>query len=91
LVVIVPDQLYETIKQTHQPYVVRNIDVTQQKDSEKLTEELLKISSKDNDLKIGSFYKAYVDVMDMNGLTLFVGIFLGAVFVLETGSIIYYK
>ncbi|PFS71846.1 ABC transporter permease [Bacillus thuringiensis] len=91
LVVIVPDQLYETIKQTHQPYGVRNIDVTQQKDSEKLTEELLKISPKDNDMKIGSFYKAYVDIMDMTGLMLFVGIFLGAVFVLETGSIIYYK
>ncbi|WP_100617048.1 FtsX-like permease family protein [Bacillus cereus] len=91
LIVIVPDQLYETIKQTHQPYVVRNIDVTQQKDSEKLTEELLKISPKDNDMKIGSFYKAYVDIMDMTGLMLFVGIFLGAVFVLETGSIIYYK
>ncbi|PEZ56467.1 ABC transporter permease [Bacillus anthracis] len=91
LVVIVPDQLYETIKQTQQPYVVRNIDVTQQKDSEKLTEELLKISPKDNDMKIGSFYKAYVDIMHMNGLMLFVGIFLGAVFVLETGSIIYYK
>lgn len=42
-------------------------------------------------MKIGSFYKAYVDIMDMAGLTLFVGIFLGAVFVLETGSIIYYK
>ncbi|PGQ33516.1 ABC transporter permease [Bacillus thuringiensis] len=91
LVVIVPDQLYETIKQTHQPYVVRNIDVRQQKDSEKLTEELLKILPKDNDMKIGSFYKAYVDIMDMTGLMLFVGIFLGAVFVLETGSIIYYK
>ncbi|MEH7281468.1 ABC transporter permease [Bacillus toyonensis] len=91
LVVIVPDQLYETIKQTHQPYVVRNIDVTQQKDSEKLTEELLKISPSDNDLKISSFYKAYVDIMDMTGLMLFIGIFLGAVFVLETGSIIYYK
>ena len=91
LVVIVPDQHYETIKQTQQPYVVRNIDVTQQKDGEKLTEELLKISPKDNDMKIGSFYKAYVDIMDITGLMLFVGIFLGAVFVLEAGSIIYYK
>ncbi|MDF3552138.1 ABC transporter permease [Bacillus cereus] len=91
LVVVVPDQLYEMIKQTHQPHVVRNIDVTQQKDSQELTEKLLKILPKDNDVEIGAFYKAYVGIMDMTGLTLFIGIFLGAVFVLETGSIIYYK
>ncbi|PFJ17183.1 ABC transporter permease [Bacillus cereus] len=91
LVVIVPDQLYEMVKQTHQPHVVRNIDVTQQKDSKELTEGLLKIVPEDKDLKIGAFYKTYLDVIEMYGLTLFIGCFLGVVFVLATGSIIYYK
>lgn len=91
LVVIVPDQLYEMVKQTHQPHIVRNIDVTQQKDSKELTEGLLKIVPEDNELNIGTFYKTNLDVMNSYGLGLFIGIFLGAVFVLETGSIIYYK
>ncbi|MRC19083.1 FtsX-like permease family protein [Bacillus thuringiensis] len=91
LVVILPDPLYELVKQTHQTHIVRNIDVTQQKDSRKLTEYLLEIVPADNDLKISAFYKTYIDVMEGYGLTLFIGSFLGAVLVLATGSIIYYK
>ncbi|MCU5332079.1 ABC transporter permease [Bacillus wiedmannii] len=91
LVVVVPDQLYEMVKQTHKTYIVKNIDVTQQKDSKELTEGLLKIVPDDDVFKINTFYKTNLDVMEMYGLTLFIGIFLGAVFVLETGSIIYYK
>ncbi|MCW9132031.1 ABC transporter permease [Bacillus paramycoides] len=92
LVVVVPDQLYEMVKQTHQAYIVKNIDVTQQKDSKELTEGVLKIvPDDDDDVTINTFYKTNVAVMEEYGLTLFVGIFLGAVFVLATGSIIYYK
>ncbi|WP_304488580.1 ABC transporter permease [Bacillus sp. AR2-1] len=91
LVVVVSDQIYEMVKQTHKTYIVKNIDVTQQKDSKELTEGLLKIVPDDDVFKINTFYKTNLDVMEMYGLTLFIGIFLGAVFVLETGSIIYYK
>ncbi|MBE5107116.1 ABC transporter permease [Bacillus thuringiensis] len=91
LVVIVPDQLYEMVKQTHQTYIVKNIDVTQQKDSKELTEGLLKIVPDDDDVKINTFYKTNLDVMEMYGTMLFIGGFLGGVFVLATGSIIYYK
>ncbi|MED0962242.1 ABC transporter permease [Bacillus paramycoides] len=90
LVVIVPDQLYEMVKQTHQTYIVKNIDVTQQKDSKELTEGLLKIVP-DDDVKINTFYKTHLDVMETYGTMLFIGVFLGVVFVLATGSIIYYK
>ncbi|HDX9493230.1 FtsX-like permease family protein [Bacillus thuringiensis] len=91
LVVVVPDELYEIVKQTHKTYIVKNIDVAQQKDSKELTEGLLKIVPDDDVFKINTFYKINLDVMEMYGLILFIGIFLGAVFVLETGSIIYYK
>ncbi|SCC54791.1 ABC transporter permease [Bacillus wiedmannii] len=89
LVVIVPDQLYEMVKQKHQTHIVKNIDVTQQKDSKELTEGLLKIVP--DDVKINTFYKTYLDVMETYGTMLFIGGFLGVVFVLATGSIIYYK
>lgn len=91
LVVIVPDQLYEMVKQTHQTYIVKNIDVTQQKDSKELTEGLLKIVPAADDIKINTFYKTNLDVMETYGTILFIGGFLGVVFVLATGSIIYYK
>ncbi|MGZ7147944.1 FtsX-like permease family protein [Bacillus sp. BC08] len=91
LVVIVPDQFYEMVKQTQQTYIIKNIDVTQQKDSKELTEGLLKIVPDDDDVKINTFYKANLDVMETYGTMLFIGSFLGVVFVMATGSIIYYK
>ncbi|XKK28345.1 ABC transporter permease [Bacillus sp. AC79A.1] len=77
LVVVVPDELYEIVKQTHKTYIVKNIDVAQQKDSKELTEGLLKIVPDDDVFKINTFYKTNLDVMEMYGLILFIGIFLG--------------
>ncbi|HDX9707968.1 TPA: ABC transporter permease [Bacillus thuringiensis] len=91
LVVIVPDQLYTIVNQTRPTHIVKNIDVTQQEDSKELTERLLKIVPKDENLTIHAFYKVYINFMNMYGLTLFIGSFLGLIFVLSTGSIIYYK
>ncbi|OPA24271.1 ABC transporter permease [Bacillus cereus] len=91
LVIIIPDPLYKIVKQTHQTHIVKNIDVAQQEDSKELTESLLKIVPLDENLTISTFYKTYINFMNMYGLTLFIGSFLGLIFVLATGTIIYYK
>lgn len=91
LVVIVPDHLYKMVMQTQQTHIVKNIDVTQQEDSKELTESLVKLMPKGENSTISTFYKIYIDFMNIYGLTLFIGSFLGLIFVLATGSIIYYK
>ncbi|MYW22389.1 hypothetical protein GTY48_01605 [Bacillus thuringiensis] len=91
LVVIVPDHLYKIVMQKQQKHIVKNIDVTQQEDSKELTERLLKLMPESENSTISTFYKKYIDFMNIYGLTLFIGSFLGLIFVLATGSIIYYK
>ncbi|MGY1423398.1 FtsX-like permease family protein [Bacillus cereus] len=91
LVVIVPDHLYKIVMQTQQTHIVKNIDVAQQEDSKELTESLVKLIPKGENSTISTFYKMYIDFMNIYGLTLFIGSFLGLIFVLATGSIIYYK
>ncbi|WP_242311788.1 ABC transporter permease [Bacillus cereus group sp. BfR-BA-01331] len=91
LVVIVPDYLYKIVMQTQQTHIVKNVDVTQQEDSKELTESLVKLMPNGENSTISTFYKIYIDFMNIYGLTFFIGSFLGLIFVLATGSIIYYK
>ncbi|MDA2074409.1 FtsX-like permease family protein [Bacillus cereus group sp. Bce041] len=91
LVVIVPDYLYKIVMQTQQTHIVKNVDVTQQEDSKELTESLVKLMPNGENSTISTFYKIHIDFMNIYGLTLFIGSFLGLIFVLATGSIIYYK
>ncbi|SKC86468.1 FtsX-like permease family protein [Maledivibacter halophilus] len=68
-----------------------------QKNSEELTEELTKLLTRTNMKKdeIGrqftSYYYNYKEGLISSGLTVFIGAFLGLVFLLSTGSIIFFK
>lgn len=100
LVLVIPDQLYNQAKQVGELRIVKNMSVKGEKDSAVLTEKLQKIMPMPvtNPISSGpelpnfeSFYMQYHMRLMMNGLFIFCGFFLGLVFLLATGSIIYFK
>ncbi|PFR38530.1 FtsX-like permease family protein [Bacillus thuringiensis] len=94
LVVVVPDEVYEQAKKTVGSHIVQNIDVKDERNSKVLTEKLKQVISKEyaeGQEQFRDFYTIFRDGIEMSGLIMFSGIFLGLVFLLATGSIIYFK
>ncbi|MEI4832093.1 ABC transporter permease [Bacillus sp. FJAT-53711] len=93
LVVVVPDDVYEQAKKVTGTRVVKNIDVKNEKNSKALTEKLTKIMPREPESvpAFRDFYTGFKDGIEATGMMMFIGIFLGLVFLLATGSIIYFK
>ncbi|HHB1767325.1 TPA: ABC transporter permease [Bacillus cereus] len=94
LFVIVPDQTYEQAKQVHETRTVKNIDVKGERESKELTAKLASImpAGESEVLKpFNDFYTGFQMGLETTGLMMFIGLFLGLVFLLATGSIIYFK
>ncbi|MBJ7995855.1 ABC transporter permease [Bacillus mycoides] len=94
LFVIVPDQTYEQAKQVHETRTVKNIDVKGERNSKELTAKLTSImpAGESEVLKpFNDFYTGFQMGIETTGLMMFIGLFLGLVFLLATGSIIYFK
>ncbi|PEA53804.1 ABC transporter permease [Bacillus pseudomycoides] len=93
LVVVVPDDVYEQAKKTAETRVVKNINVKNEKDSTVLTEKLVKAMPKESEAEpvFRDFYTGFKGGMEATGMMMFIGVFLGLVFLLATGSIIYFK
>ncbi|MCH4570550.1 ABC transporter permease [Bacillus sp. ES1-5] len=94
LFVIVPDQTYEQAKQVHETRAVKNIDVKGERNSKELTAKLASImpAGESEVLKpFNDFYTGFQMGIETTGLMMFIGLFLGLVFLLATGSIIYFK
>ncbi|MCQ6531235.1 ABC transporter permease, partial [Bacillus mycoides] len=95
LVLVVPDQIYNSAKQVGKTRIVKNINLKDEKNSSVLTEKLQEIMPVTDPTssvsKFESFYMEYHIGLMINGLFIFCGFFLGVVFLLATGSIIYFK
>ncbi|PIE94365.1 ABC transporter permease [Bacillus fungorum] len=94
LFVIVPDQTYEKAKQVNETRIVKNIDVKGERNSKELTAKLASVmpASESEVLKpFNDFYTGFQMGLETTGLMMFIGLFLGLVFLLATGSIIYFK
>ena len=93
LVVVVPDDVYEQAKKVTGTRVVKNIDVKNEKNSKALTEKLTKIMPREPEPApaFRDFYTGFKGGIEATGMMMFIGIFLGLVFLLATGSIIYFK
>ncbi|MEH6888491.1 ABC transporter permease [Bacillus sp. JJ864] len=93
LVVVVPDDVYEQAKKTVGTRVVKNINVKNEKDSKVLTEKLVKTMPRESEAApvFRDFYTGFKGGMEATGMMMFIGVFLGLVFLLATGSIIYFK
>ncbi|AXP00692.1 ABC transporter permease [Bacillus anthracis] len=94
LFVIVPDQTYEQAKQVNETRTVKNIDVKGERNSKELTAKLASVmpAGESEILKpFHDFYTGFQTGLETTGLMMFIGLFLGLVFLLATGSIIYFK
>ncbi|MEH7458368.1 ABC transporter permease [Bacillus sp. JJ1127] len=94
LFVIVPDEVYNSAKAVAETRIVKNIDVKDEKNSKVLTEKLKKvmpIGESEVALPFNDFYTGFHSMLEATGLMMFIGLFLGLVFLLATGSIIYFK
>ena len=94
LVIIVPDKVYEKAKEVNGVKTVENISVKNEINSKQLTEKLENIMPVEDYLSVRSFndfYTGFQKQIQVTGLIMFIGIFLGLVFLLATGSVIYFK
>ncbi|MEI4619635.1 ABC transporter permease [Bacillus cereus] len=94
LFVIVPDEIYNSVKAVSSTRIVKNIDVKDENNSKVLTEKLKKVmpaGESEVALPFNDFYTGFHGMLEATGLMMFIGLFLGLVFLLATGSIIYFK
>ncbi|QZY55204.1 ABC transporter permease [Crassaminicella profunda] len=89
LPVIVKDSLYEKLAALGESHRVQGLIIDNKKDSADLTKALEKIIPKS--ARFSSFYAVYKQLLEIDGLFIFIGAFLGLVFLFATGSIIYFK
>lgn len=89
-VVVINDQWFSKLEQTNQPVSMTQVKVSDQEHSGALNDRLKQDFSK-TDVRFSGFYEYYHTVMSAYGLMIFLGAFLGLVFLLATGSIIYFK
>ncbi|PGO33094.1 ABC transporter permease [Bacillus cereus] len=94
LVIVISDEMYEQAKQAFGTRTVKNIDVKDERNSKVLTEKLAKVMPAGESEMVPSFrdfYTGFQMGLEGTGLMMFIGMFLGLVFLLATGSIIYFK
>jgi putative ABC transport system permease protein len=86
--------MYEQAKQAFGTRIVKNIDVKDERNSKVLTEKLTKVMPAGESEMVPAFRDFYTGFhmgLEATGLMMFIGMFLGLVFLLATGSIIYFK
>lgn len=91
-IIIVSDEVYDSIKKDAKVENIFNVKGYMLKNdflAEKFTDELQKKMPKDN--SIVTFYEHYTSGMKIMGVLAFTGLFIGILFVMATGSIIYFK
>ncbi|PCN45175.1 ABC transporter permease [Brevibacillus laterosporus] len=86
---VVSDADYQAAQEFGKPYVIKNINVENQYKASELSANLHKVMPEGEKLK--DFYTQYQALMEATGVMVFIGGFIGLVFMLATGSIIYFK
>jgi putative ABC transport system permease protein len=95
--VVVKDEVYNKYSTKNNAYRVRGYVTDNKKDSEELTIELTSLLSQElpqnneDFLKFTSYYSQYKGGLAYSGLIIFIGAFLGLLFLAATGSIIFFK
>ncbi|MDW0117746.1 ABC transporter permease [Sporosarcina thermotolerans] len=98
-VLIVNDSMYEQLKQSGTMHATRVIKVGNQKEANRLTDDLKAVYEGDGnetewfepDKGFYSFSESYQTGQSIYGLLIFVFGFMGLVFLVATGSVIYFK
>ncbi|WP_327204813.1 FtsX-like permease family protein [Paenibacillus sp. DMB20] len=87
--IVVSDELFAKLKPNANMKNIEAYGITNQDKAKTLTEALERMMPEE--AKFTSFYSDYARGMEASGLIIFMGGFLGLVFLVATGSIIYFK
>lgn len=96
-VLIVKDNVYNEAYNSGTLYRTKGYITDNRKDSAQLTDELMNFIKTQNVKKtytgqyLSAYYPQYIEQLRTNGLIIFIGAFLGLVFLTATGSIIFFK
>lgn len=92
-VAIVKDEVYNKSYKSENVYRIKGYITDNRKDSEELNKEITAIIPKISHwpLTYSSYYTQYKGGLAVTGATIFIGAFLGLVFLAATGSIIFFK
>ncbi|MFD3157064.1 FtsX-like permease family protein [Haloimpatiens sp. FM7330] len=86
---VVKDEIYKKYYDTNNSIRINAYMITNRKDSKYLTENIKKIVPKEASLN--TYYDYYKQKAILVGAFLFIGVFVGIVFLISTTSIIYFK
>ncbi|MFD0710947.1 ABC transporter permease [Paenibacillus sp. GCM10027626] len=87
--IVVSDDMFAKLKPHAHTKIAQAYAITRQTKAKQLTEEIKKLLPEEAGFT--SFYDDYAQGMEASGLMIFMGGFLGLVFLAATGSIIYFK
>lgn len=95
LPLVVSNEDYEEVEKDISPTAFLLYKIKNETKAETLSRDIEEVIYKDlkpgSELVFASFYKEYREVLETYGLLIFIGGFLGLVFLLATGSMIYFK
>lgn len=97
--IVVSDNEFESLKANNELKHYYSYNITNQKDGEEFDQEVLKLTEKyyTGDQKrpassyVLSYYEAFKDGFTSSGIMVFIGVFVGLVFLVCTGSVIFFK
>ncbi|MEG0181726.1 MAG: ABC transporter permease, partial [Peptostreptococcaceae bacterium] len=97
--IVVADSTFENLKATNDVSTYYTYDITNQKDGEDFDNEVAKITEKyavgDYEKSVGrlmkSYYSTFKAEFTTSGVLVFIGVFVGLVFLVCTGSVIFFK
>lgn len=95
--VVVADEVYNKYSTKNNAFRIKGYITDNKKDSEELTFDLTSLLSQelqesdDDFFKVTSYYSQYKGGLAYSGLIIFIGAFLGLLFLAATGSIIFFK
>ncbi|MGG3891519.1 FtsX-like permease family protein [Metabacillus fastidiosus] len=87
--VVISNELFTKLVKEIDPVNMEIYKISNEDDAKQLTKDIEKIMPDEADFS--SFYKDYTSSLEATGLLIFMGGFLGLVFLAATGSIIYFK
>lgn len=98
--IVVKDEVYKSLYNEKDAFYVKVYKTDNERNSKALTEELVKLANnykvEESDINVSgssllNYYSAYRSGLAVSGLLIFISSFLGLVFLLATGSIIFFK
>lgn len=91
---VLEDDMYQQLRSQGEVLTGKAYNINNPRNSEALTEEisvLMETMKENNVVRFSALYHEYKEALISSGLTIFIGAFLGLIFLMATGSIIFFK